>query len=105
MAGIAIQERFRLMERMRETFRQAAKRRNELTTWEQRDDESQPAWVFWEREKMHEAVNGERIRRGFPVVPIQEIRRVERWATGHVDYADKFAIYCTELALGERPVP
>jgi len=48
------------------------------------------------------AVNAERARRGLPPVDLKPIDRAERLACGHVDYALKYTLYCTEIALGEN---
>jgi phosphopantetheine adenylyltransferase len=62
------------------------------------------AWVTYEREQMLAAVNVERASRGLEPVTIQHIERVEQMACGHVDYAVKYPLYCSEIALGEdRP--
>lgn len=57
-------------------------------------------WVIYEREVMLQAVNAVRLQRERPQVTVKEVHRVERCATGHVDYSQKFALYCAELALG-----
>ena len=59
-----------------------------------------PEWVLFERQKMFNAVNYERASHGFGPVEQKEIFRVEQMACGHTDYAHKYALYCTELALG-----
>jgi phosphopantetheine adenylyltransferase len=60
------------------------------------------AWIVYERETMHTAVNQARAERGLPALPIESIERVEMQATGHVDYTKKFALYCAELALEQQ---
>lgn len=59
-------------------------------------------WVIHERELMHQETNRYRAGRGLPPVDLAEVARVERQAEGHSDYASKFALYCAELAVGER---
>lgn len=63
---------------------------------------TEPAWVVFEREQMHEAVTKERAKLGKGPIPLKEIERVEQLAVGHTDYADKFALYCAELVLKEK---
>jgi len=56
-------------------------------------------WVIYEREVMLKAINAVRLQRGRPSVTIEEVKRMEGCAKGHVDYSRKFALYSTELAL------
>lgn len=60
-------------------------------------------WVQFERDLMHEMTNRYRADAGLADVPIEEIAAVEQLAAGHSDYALKFALYCAEIAVGERP--
>ncbi len=60
-----------------------------------------PGWVLFERDAMRAAVDAERAARGLPPVEPDRIIRVERLACGHVDYMEKYALYCAEMALGE----
>ena len=60
-----------------------------------------PAWAIHEREVMLDAVNEERLQRGLQPATMTMIERADRQAGGHIDYARKFALYCTEIALGE----
>lgn len=57
-----------------------------------------PAWIAFEGEVMLEAVNTERVAAGKQVITMEQLRRAEQDACGHVDYAAKFALYCAELA-------
>ena len=59
-------------------------------------------WIAAERDAMLNGVNLERLDRGLPSVTVDAIARVESWACGHVDYSSKFALYCAEIALGQR---
>jgi hypothetical protein len=54
-------------------------------------------WVAYERAVMHVAVNEERAKLEKPPVDDGKIRSAESKAFGHSDYAEKFALYCTEL--------
>lgn len=53
---------------------------------------------------MHSSVNAERIRMGKSEVELDLIVRVERTALGHIDYVEKFALYCVELVLDTSPL-
>lgn len=68
-------------------------------------DDYEPAWVLYERETMHAAVNQARADRGLPPVPIAAVKRVEQQAFGHFDYTKKFALYCAELVWSEQVRP
>lgn len=64
------------------------------------------AWIQFERNTMFQTVNEHRSSAGLPPVTLKQIRHVESQASGHSDYSSKFALYCTELALGEdHPQP
>lgn len=56
-------------------------------------------WVIHERMCMLTAVNVARSERGYPPVDIEAVRRADQQATGHVDWLDKFSLYCAELTL------
>jgi hypothetical protein len=56
-------------------------------------------WVIYERICMLTAVNVARAERGYPPVDIEAVRRADQYATGHVDWLDKFSLYCAELTL------
>lgn len=58
-------------------------------------------WVIFEREAMWAAVNKERVARGLQPVALSVVQRVERMATGHSDYASKYALYAALLAVGD----
>lgn len=60
---------------------------------------TEPAWVQFERESMHKAVNAERSKLGKGPLPLEAVKRVEQFAVGHVDYSSKFSLYCAELVL------
>lgn len=78
----------------------AAKERSKRQNWIRTGTRTEIGWVIYEREQMYFAVNQERSTRGLPPVTMKDIERVEQTATGHVDYAEKFALYCAELVLG-----
>lgn len=59
-----------------------------------------PADGAIERRRMRESVNRWRIRLAMPRVSAEEIERIEATAVGHIDYAEKFALRCADLAVG-----
>ncbi len=60
-------------------------------------------WVLYERERMFELVNEIREQQNLPAVTQEELfQKCEQQAVGHSDYVRKFALYCTELAMGIR---
>lgn len=61
-----------------------------------------PEWVLAERAAMIDAVQKERRRRGLPDVDPEHVRRGERQAEGHIDYAKKWAYTCADLVLNTR---
>lgn len=69
-----------------------------------RDGGSEPEWARWERSVMTGAVNAERGKPGLPPISSIAVEEVERQAAGHIDYTDKFALYCSELAVGLKSV-
>jgi len=104
---VPLSEKLALIKTFEEVFQKAAKERKNHQGFvtdplETRFSFSVPAYVLFEREALHVAVNAERARRGFPPVDLKAIDRVERLACGHVDYAHKYPLYCTEIALGEN---
>lgn len=56
-------------------------------------------WVIYEREVMLKTVNAVRLQKGLMEATMADIKRAEGCAKGHVDYSQKFALYCAELAL------
>lgn len=61
------------------------------------------AWVAYEAERMLALVNEIRAENvGLPPASLDQVRRIEASASGHVDYADKYALRCAFLALGEE---
>jgi len=86
-------ERLRLRDLFRVTLITAQKERDRR----QEIFGGELAWVIYERETMLNAVNRARAAYGKQPLPPAAVERVEGLATGHVDYTDKFALYCTEL--------
>jgi hypothetical protein len=57
------------------------------------------AWIVYERRAMHNETNRIRSEAGLPYLPIEDIERAESLASGHIDYFQKFTLYCAELAV------
>ena len=90
-------DKIALRDRFRKVLIDATKCRDQKraimeTTWG-----PEVEWVGYERAQMQAAVNFARAERGRAPVGIDAIRRVDQWATGHVDWLDKFSLYCAEL--------
>jgi hypothetical protein len=58
-------------------------------------------WVVYEQQRMLAAVNVERAKRGLGPVDPAKIAKADRLSSGHVDYTDKFTLYCAELVVTE----
>lgn len=63
---------------------------------------SQPGWVTYEAEQMLALVNDFRNEAGLAPVTLERVLHIEQSASGHVDYAEKYALRCAFLALGEE---
>lgn len=94
----AMRDRFKQV--LRAAMAERPQRRDEVRT----DDGLELAWVLFERQEMFAAVNQVRAEQGHPPVGMDRVRQVEQMACGHVDYFEKFALYCAELAMGVREV-
>jgi len=86
---------------MRASLAKAMTERPQRPDLEICDGERYPGWVFHERSAMVTAVNTIRADLGMPAVSADMVKRAEDQAAGHVDYASKFALYCTEIVLGD----
>ncbi|TMS00147.1 hypothetical protein [Nonomuraea basaltis] len=62
----------------------------------------EPGWVIYEAEQMLALVNEIRSGDGLPLATLEQVLRIERSASGHSDYPDKYALRCAFLALGEE---
>jgi len=80
-----------LVETFKKTLMDAQKLRPTKSKWIGTELE----WIIYERKVMLDAVNVERFRRGLSAV--LDVNKAERCATGHVDYTQKFALYCAEM--------
>ena len=63
---------------------------------------SAPGWLVYEAEQMLSLVNELRTENELEPATLEQVLRVERSACGHIDYADKYALRCAFLALGEE---
>jgi hypothetical protein len=62
-------------------------------------------WHDREIEFMHELVNAERKKLGRSEISRNLVERAESCASGHTDYALKFALYCRDLVFDDRARP
>lgn len=62
-------------------------------------------WHDQEISFMWTLVNDARERRAFPRIDRDLVRRAESCASGHVDYALKFAVYCRDLVFSDEVKP
>lgn len=89
-----------LAAKFREVLAAAAKERDSRQfTVRGPDGYDEMGWVAYERHEMRAAVDAERKDRGLPPVHRDDLLRAERLATGHSDYAAKFAWSCAELVM------
>jgi hypothetical protein len=56
-----------------------------------------PYWNTYEMLVMWKLVNMMRQSHERPFVPFSAIEHVEQMAAGHIDYTDKFSLYCSDL--------
>lgn len=94
---LATRDRFRAV--LRATMGERRQRDDVVTL---PDGSRELGWVLFERQQMFATVNQVRAEQGLPPVGMAAVERVEQMAVGHVDYFTKFALYCTELALGDN---
>lgn len=92
-------QRLEIRDRLKAAFQKAAGERNK------RPSHGPDNWIDYEREQMHEAVTRERAKLGKGPIPLTQVERVESMAAGHVDYADKWPLYCAELVLDIGVLP
>lgn len=57
-------------------------------------------WMAYEEAEMLSLVNAFRSTAGLPDVDPQVVARANVSASGHIDYAWKFSLYCAEIVLG-----
>jgi hypothetical protein len=104
MSAVLNQSLRDLAAQFRSTLGAAQEERSRRDDFVTIDGETEPGWVFHERDVMHRKVNRIRANAGLPEVPIEAVKQVERHACGHVDYTAKYAFYCAEIALGCSPI-
>jgi hypothetical protein len=62
-------------------------------------------WIGRERRAITEAANAWATAHGLPTITVDQVEAVEHMAVGHVDYAEKLALYVSELVYGLRVQP
>jgi len=85
------------MNRLAETFQKVLMEAQKLRPQKSKWIGDELEWIIYERKIMLDVVNAERFRRGLPAVV--DVGKAERCAMGHIDYTQKFALYCAELAV------
>ena len=92
-------EKIALRDRFRELLLRLAAERGQRPDIVQTAFGPEPEWVGHERAEMHAAVNRALAERCLPPVDIVPVYRADQRAAGHVDYCDKFPLYCAEIVL------
>jgi hypothetical protein len=95
-------DRMALCETLRSELADAAKNRAGRDGTVSTPYGPEPEWLAYERARMLVIVNLERFRNDLPPATGEAVALVERLAAGHSDYAAKYALYCSELAVGLR---
>lgn len=72
---------------------------------EKRSTRTVEEWQRLEVDFMHARVNLVRAMRGHPPIERAEIEKADRCASGHSDYALKFALYCRDLVYADSFIP
>jgi hypothetical protein len=94
-----------LRDRFRDLLEKISRERPQRTSLVKTASEMKPAWEVYELNQMFGAVSRERDGRRLPPVKRSGVEQAMDQASGHVDYANKVALYCAEIALGiERTV-
>jgi hypothetical protein len=94
-------QRIALRDRMLHTFEAAAKLRDRRPEIVDDHGRPEPAWVLYERAQMLVTINQARREQGKAPLADDTVMRAERLACGHVDYAEKYALYCAEIVLDQ----
>ncbi|MCK9463047.1 MAG: hypothetical protein M0R80_25775 [Proteobacteria bacterium] len=94
------------VELFRKTLIKAQEQREKKKGWvdDPMSNDQVPEWIVFERQTMFDLTNKERVLNGLPPVTMKEILRVENCASGHIDYTNKYALYCLEISRGEFDV-
>jgi hypothetical protein len=101
---MAVDQRRAMWDRFKRVLRTAMAERGARSDEVRAEGGYLPGWVLFERQEMFAAVNRARAEQGRTAVPMDAVERVEQMACGHVDYFDKYTLYCAELALGVEEV-
>jgi hypothetical protein len=96
--AVDINDKLRLRDRFRDILTEAASHRCDRDGIVETSAGREFEWVCYERGAMFAAVNRVRVERGLDRIGMDEIIRADQHATGHVDWLDKFPLYCAELA-------
>ncbi len=99
MANITV--RLAVRDHFLDHLRELVTHRPEREGWVDNGYGPELAWVHWEAMRMLDLVNRIRTEDGRPSATIDQVRRIESGACGHVDYAEKYALRCAFLALEE----
>lgn len=104
MAETAFEHRDRMAfcEVLRKVLSDATGHRDERRDTVQTVTGPEPAWTVYERGQMLAAVNRERDIRGLPPVGMDAVAYLDNQSAGHIDWLEKFALRCSELAFGLR---
>jgi len=100
----AIRQREAVKARISKVFDEACEQRDKRQEWVKDPYDnglSTLGWVLFERDQMFDAVTRERALLGKGPIPMKEVVRVENCAKGHIDYARKYCLYCTELVFDD----
>lgn len=62
-------------------------------------------WIGHERRAITEAANAWATAHGLPTITVEQVQAAEHMAVGHIDYAEKLALYVSELVYGLRVQP
>lgn len=92
-----------LRDRLLTHFVELAKERDARQDVVASGDGPELAWVLYERHGMLAEVNRIREELGHVRTTLGPIWKAERLCCGHVDYAEKWALYCAEIAMKELP--
>lgn len=90
----------RELPKLRDQFLRVLSEAQELRPQKSKRIGDELEWVIYEREVMLKAVNAVRLQKNLLIeATMADVKRAESCAAGHVDYSQKFALYCAELAL------
>ena len=95
------------LEMFRKALMTAQEQREKKKEWvpDPINDTDAPEWILFERQTMFDLTNEERKLNGLPPATLHDILRAENCASGHIDYTNKFALYCLEISRGEGLCP